>query len=236
MTLSSTTKRWLAIGAPVAVVVLAAAFWWFRPDALFTDRTVDEQLDADVAAVLSSPAADSVRTPSPVPSATPAPTPEATPSPTPQPTPATDVSPTPTATSTPSPTSSSAPAPSDGESSDPVEAEPTGPVVVARGDWTSLEHETSGTVALVDDDGDLQLVLSDLQTDNGPDLRVILSPKEGVEGDWFGYDEGSTSLGALKGNQGTQTYDVPDDLDLDDVASVVIWCERFSVGFGVANL
>lgn len=108
--------------------------------------------------------------------------------------------------------------------------------MLARGSWTSLEHTTTGSVVLLRDGDDVQLVLADLDGSNGPDLQVILSPKNAIEGDWFGYEEGATYLGALKGNKGTQTYDVPDDLDLDDIASVVIWCERFSVGFGAADL
>lgn len=221
MDLTTTQRRWLAIGAPILLLVLAAAFWWFRPDALFVDRTVDDDLDPGVASALAVASTPSP-TPSPVATPTPTPTPEAIPDPVVEST----AAPAPTATERPSP-----PRPAD-ETPPP----PTGPEVLGRGDWVSLEHETTGTVALIDDDGDLQVALSDLSTSNGPDLRVILSPKPGVADDWYGYEDGATYLGALRGNQGTQVYDVPDDLDVDDIASVVIWCERFSVGFGAANL
>lgn len=222
----------VAIAAAVAVL-LVAGFLWFRPDALFTDRTVEEELDPELAAALDA-------SPGPVSSAT---SPSSSPSPddsspsrssTPTsraPSPSTSAGTTVTPTPTPSPeprASSSTPS--------PEPAEPSQPEVLARGEWISLEHDTTGSVALVDDDGDLRVVLTDLATSNGPDLHVILSPKAGVAGDWYGYDDGATYLGGLKGNRGTQVYDVSDDLDPAEVASIVIWCERFSVGFGAANL
>ena len=215
-------RRLLVIGGPVVLVLLVVGFVLFRPDTLFFDDVVDEQLDDDVAALLATPTAEA--TPSPTPSPASSPTPLAATSPTSPPDAVTsEAAPAAgeDAPATPTPT----PAPA-----------PAGPVALARGEWVSLEHTTTGTVALIDDGGDLQLVLADLDGSNGPDLRVILSPKAAVAGDWFGYEDDAVYLGPLKGNQGTQTYDVPDDLDLDDIASVVIWCERFSVGFAAADL
>ncbi len=214
-------RRLLMIGTPILLVVLIAGFVVFRPDTLFFDDVVDEQLDDDVVALLATPTA----TPSPTPTPTSTPTP--LPSPT-SPAPATPAAPEPAVTAA----SPAAPAPTTPAARPPAD----GPVVLARGSWTSLEHTTTGTVVLLRDGTDLQLALVDLDGSNGPDLRVILSPKKAIEGDWFGYEDGAVYLGALKGNKGTQTYDVPDDLDLDDIASVVIWCERFSVGFGAADL
>lgn len=218
-------RRLLLIASPFAVVLLVVGFVLFRPDTLFFDDVVDEQLDDEVAALLA--------TPSPA---------QATPSPTPTPTATSQPTPAPSTTTTPAPAAAPAtpaaeatPPPAATPTTEPV-PEPAGPVVLARGEWVSLEHTTTGTVALVDDGGDLQVVLADLDGSNGPDLRVILSPKAAVAGDWFGYEEGAVYLGALKGNKGTQTYDVPDDVDLDAIASVVIWCERFSVGFAAADL
>jgi hypothetical protein len=47
---------------------------------------------------------------------------------------------------------------------------------------------------------------------------------------------GYIDLGALKGNIGDQNYVVPDDINLANYGSVVIWCRRFSVNFGSAQL
>jgi hypothetical protein len=43
-------------------------------------------------------------------------------------------------------------------------------------------------------------------------------------------------LGALKGNQGDQNYDVPESVDLGKYRAVTIWCRRFSVNFATAPL
>jgi hypothetical protein len=43
-------------------------------------------------------------------------------------------------------------------------------------------------------------------------------------------------LGPLKGNKGNQNYPIPADADITDLTSVTIWCDRFSVSFGAAQL
>jgi hypothetical protein len=40
----------------------------------------------------------------------------------------------------------------------------------------------------------------------------------------------------LKGNRGSQNYEVPDDVDWDRFRSVVVWCDRFDSAFGAADL
>jgi hypothetical protein len=115
-----------------------------------------------------------------------------------------------------------------------------GPVVVRRGAFISHEHETSGTVRVVRHaDGSHRLELVDLDTSNGPDLRVWLSDqpvREGVRG-WRVFDDGDwVELGKLKGNKGDQAYAIPAGTDLDRLGSVSIWCKRFSVSFGAATL
>ncbi|MDC0766921.1 DM13 domain-containing protein [Streptomyces sp. HD] len=115
-----------------------------------------------------------------------------------------------------------------------------GPKTLADGELISHEHETSGTVKLVRlADGSHVVRLVNLDTSNGPDLRVWLTDapvKEGVAG-WRVFDDGEyVSLGRLKGNKGSQNYVVPKDVDLDRYGSVSIWCDRFDVSFGAAEL
>ena len=110
------------------------------------------------------------------------------------------------------------------------------PKTLARGTFRSLEHTTSGRALTLElADGTRYLRLEDLDTSNGPDLRVYLS-KVPASDDWYAYGEGSIDLGALKGNRGSQNYQLPPGLDPSDYRSAVIWCRRFSVGFGVAPL
>jgi hypothetical protein len=119
-------------------------------------------------------------------------------------------------------------------------ASPSGPRTLADGELISHEHATSGTVKLVRlADGSHVVRLENLDTSNGPDLRVWLTDapvKEGQAG-WHLFDDGEyVSLGKLKGNKGSQNYAVPADIDPARYSSVSIWCDRFDVSFGAAEL
>ncbi|MEU9702225.1 DM13 domain-containing protein [Streptomyces sp. NPDC047981] len=114
------------------------------------------------------------------------------------------------------------------------------PKTVAQGSLITHEHATTGTVKLIRlADGSLTLRLEDLDTSNGPDLRVWLTDapvKEGIAG-WRVFDDGKyLSLGKLKGNKGDQNYPLPPGTDPSAFTSVTIWCERFDVSFGAAAL
>ncbi|WP_371575979.1 DM13 domain-containing protein [Streptomyces sp. NBC_01314] len=115
-----------------------------------------------------------------------------------------------------------------------------GPQTLASGELISHEHATSGTVKLVRlADGSHVVRLENLDTSNGPDLRVWLTDaqvKEGTAG-WRVFDDGEyVNLGKLKGNKGSQNYTVPPDVDPSRYTSVSIWCDRFDVSFGAAEL
>ncbi|WP_233359021.1 DM13 domain-containing protein [Thermomonospora amylolytica] len=115
-----------------------------------------------------------------------------------------------------------------------------GPQVLAGGSFISHEHGTSGTVRVIRlADGKRVLRIENLDTSNGPDLWVWLSDqpvKEGTGG-WFVFDDGAyVELGRLKGNKGSQNYEIPADADLGRLTSVTIWCKRFHVSFGAAAL
>jgi hypothetical protein len=117
------------------------------------------------------------------------------------------------------------------------EAMPQDGVILANGEFRSLEHATRGSAVLVRrSDGRRLLRLENLQTSNGPDLRVYLStlpPKN----DWFVYDDAPfVDLGALKVNVGSSNYELPVAVDDRKYLSAVVWCVRFKVGFGVAPL
>ncbi|MFH8658432.1 DM13 domain-containing protein [Streptomyces afghaniensis] len=115
-----------------------------------------------------------------------------------------------------------------------------GPQTLASGELISHEHATSGTVKLVRlADGSHVVRLENLDTSNGPDLRVWLTDapvKQGKAG-WHVFDDGKyVSLGKLKGNKGSQNYALPPDVDPSNYGSVSIWCDRFDVSFGAAGL
>jgi len=142
-------------------------------------------------------------------------------------------------------TDSTADADSAADSSADASAEPSVQetperTVTAEGTFISHEHPTAGTARIITlEDGSRVLRLVGLDTDNGPDLKVWLAAAPVIEGrdGWFVFDDDEyLSLGALKGNKGNQNYPIPDDADISDLTSVTIWCERFSVSFGAAEL
>lgn len=112
-----------------------------------------------------------------------------------------------------------------------------GTFTLAEGELQDLAHATSGTVLVVElEDGSRFLRLQGLDTTNGPDLRVVLTDQP-VSSDPSVWDDGElVDLGPLKGNVGSSNYEIPTGLDLSGFRTAVIWCRRFSVGFGVAAI
>jgi hypothetical protein len=132
----------------------------------------------------------------------------------------------------------------DGASETPTTAPSASPVpatrTIAAGTFISHEHETSGTVRLLAlPDGRQVLRLEGLDTSNGPDLKVWITDQKVVDGPsgWPVFDDGRyVDLGSLKGNKGNQNYVLPAGTRLDGLRSVSIWCDRFNVSFGAAEL
>ncbi|HUH08312.1 MAG TPA: DM13 domain-containing protein [Egibacteraceae bacterium] len=110
------------------------------------------------------------------------------------------------------------------------------PATLASGEFTGTAHPTSGTASAIRlEDGSRILRFEEFATDNGPDLLVYLTSASPDAGD-DAFDQDFVSLGPLKGNLGDQNYELPDDVDLERYATVVIWCRRFTVSFGTASL
>ena len=110
------------------------------------------------------------------------------------------------------------------------------PTTIASGRFRSLEHRTTGRAEIIKlADGSHILRFENLDTSNGPDLRVYLSELPPDLG-WHDYGRRYIELGHLKGNRGDQNYRIPAGADLAKYKSAVIWCVRFRVGFGVAPL
>jgi hypothetical protein len=107
---------------------------------------------------------------------------------------------------------------------------------IFTGDFIDRSHPTSGRADVLND-GTSQRFLrfEEFETDNGPDLNVYLStaPPGADAGE---FDDNFVDLGDLKGNIGTQNYEIPADVDLNEFSTVVIWCVRFGVAFGAAEI
>ena len=112
------------------------------------------------------------------------------------------------------------------------------PVLLERGEFISHEHSTSGTVSVIrQPDGSRVLAIAGLRTSDGPVVKVWLTDQHVTKDGWHVFDDGRyVDLGGLKGNIGDQLYPIPDDANLTALHSVTIWCDRFDVSFGAAEL
>ncbi len=101
--------------------------------------------------------------------------------------------------------------------------------VLASGAFSGKSgHTASGGVSVVKTGTGITVVLGrDFKFDGAPD------PKLGFGKD--GYVK-ATQFSVLKSNNGKQTYEIPADLDPADYNEVWVWCEKYAVPLGVANL
>lgn len=115
--------------------------------------------------------------------------------------------------------------------------EPMGLVALSSGKFESRSRYTVEGVVTVFrlEDGSRVLRLEDFSSTNGPDLYVYLTSADASESDQA-LDADFVDLGLLSGNIGNQNYAIGDHVDLDRYDTVVIWCRRFTVGFGAADL
>ena len=113
------------------------------------------------------------------------------------------------------------------------------PQPIYTGTLASKAHPTTGRATIYKtSDGVEFLRLTNFSTSNGPDVHVVLArgddpnlAHEIVQGQLD-----SVELGALKGNQGDQNYDLSTPVDLQRYNTVVIYCVRFHAIFGLAQL
>ena len=109
-------------------------------------------------------------------------------------------------------------------------------VTEASGTFIDRSHPAEGVATVLGDgSGQRFLRFERFATDNGPDLNVYLSAAD-PDAPAGEFDDDFIDLGDLKGNIGDQNYEIPADVDLSRYRTVVIWCVRFGVAFGAAEL
>jgi len=109
-------------------------------------------------------------------------------------------------------------------------------VIEASGSFIDRSHPAVGVAdVLGDGTGQRFLRFEDFETDNGPDLNVYLSTAD-PDAPAGEFDDDFIDLGDLKGNVGPQNYEIPEGVDLSRYKTVVVWCVRFGVAFGAAEL
>jgi len=115
----------------------------------------------------------------------------------------------------------------------------TQPVILATGQWTGADaaHQAQGKAHLIRlPDGRRFLRFEEFRVTNGPDLYVYLSGHRAPRNRAQLHEGAALEVGVLKGNVGNQNYELPADLDLSKFKSAAIYCKRFSVMFGSAEL
>ena len=107
---------------------------------------------------------------------------------------------------------------------------PASPTRVRVGQFRGIYHRASGTVAIYRHaDGRYVVGLEDFDIQPGPDYDLYVVPGADRE-----KRDAGTRLDDLRGNRGTQYYDVPSGIDLTTGSwSVLVWCQTF--GVPVAN-
>jgi Electron transfer DM13 len=112
----------------------------------------------------------------------------------------------------------------------------TAPRPLAVGEFKGYAHETHGTAAIFEVEGNRVLRLTNFMTSNGPDVHVYLVAAPDAKDDATVKSAGHIDLGSMKGNIGDQNYDIPSNVDLTKYQAVTIWCARFNVNFATAPL
>ena len=109
--------------------------------------------------------------------------------------------------------------------------------VLEKGEFHNADKTGKGTATLYQlADGKRVLRLTDFSVENGPDLHVRLIAANDAKDTGSVAKSDHVELGKLKGNKGSQNYDLPEKVDLGKYKVVSIWCNRFSVNFAAAPL
>ncbi len=210
-------KPWLIGGGVLGLLVIGfLAFGVFGVHTLFIDEKVDEEGFEFASGAVAPDDGAAPSTPSTEPEATePAPAPSTAPAP---------VDSGPEAEAVPEAEVPETTAPP----TTPPPPPPTEPAIrlVARGGFSPENHSGRGTTHIYTD-GNQAVVRfeDDFATENGPDLyAVVYVGGERIE------------LGQLKGNQGSQNYEIPADVDPEAIEAVSVWCKRFDSTFTTATV
>lgn len=104
------------------------------------------------------------------------------------------------------------------------------PEIISSGSFVGIQgHNAEGRAVLIKS-GEKYFVRfeEDFRVTNGPDLFVHF----GKDGEYAA----TARLDGLKGNVGSQNYEVPSEINPEDFNEVWVWCRAFSVGFAQAIL
>ncbi len=115
-----------------------------------------------------------------------------------------------------------------------------GPIAIAAGNFRDADsfHRGRGTATIYRNaDGSHILRFEDFRVTNGPDLRVLLAQAPDPQSRQELHAADYVPLAPLKGNIGSQNYEIPSEINpAAQAGSVIIYCQPFQVIFSVAPL
>lgn len=123
-------------------------------------------------------------------------------------------------------------APTTATTASPTTTVPPGPVALRSSPLHGIDHRASGTAVIYrQPDGSQVVGLEDIDIQPGPDYDVYVVP--GADRESLG---DAVRLDDLRGNKGTQYYEVPPGSDLTvGPWTVLVWCETFDVPIAAAT-
>ncbi len=111
----------------------------------------------------------------------------------------------------------------------PINDPGNGGTLLVQGNFSSRGGYTvTGSAKMLDNAGVKTVRLENFSSSNGPDLKVYLA--KDVNAATF------MNLGNLKSISGNQNYSITGMPDIAQYKYVLIWCQQFGVGFGIAEL
>lgn len=105
------------------------------------------------------------------------------------------------------------------------------PVFEKAGEFVSVNHPTAGRVTMKQVDGVYRILIEGMATDEGPDLKVVVSTKSGDH-----WKEDYRVISDFHVIQGDSSYDLPADIDPSTIQTILIWCEEHDSLYGFATL
>lgn len=107
--------------------------------------------------------------------------------------------------------------------------DPMGSTLLREGIFMGTSgHPVSGAAKIYNENGNHIVQFENFSSINGPDLKVYIS-KDASASDFI-------NLGPLKSTTGMQSYEIPGMPDYDEYKYVLVWCQKFSVLFGSAEV
>ena len=108
---------------------------------------------------------------------------------------------------------------------------------IASGTWTTKGYAINGGWKIVARD-DKKIIIFDehFKTKKGPDLKVYLSRKSIKDIGGGDVIQSSVKIGRLNSHKGAQEYEIPNNVNLNDFASLLIHCEAYAHLWGGAAL